>query len=92
MLLPKSGDWPEDLSLHAILKNWARSYFNHEMAVERVVQRTISVLCEHPELLDGPDIGKALFAVLHANALDELRRCGSDRRKPLSQDEALEAE
>jgi hypothetical protein len=92
MPLPRSADWPKDPSLRAILKNWARRYFNHEMAVERVVQRTISVVCEHPELLDGADVGKALLIVLHANALDELRRCGSDRRKHLSQDEALEAE
>lgn len=71
MPLPHSADIPGNPELRALLRQWAKKFVDSEAAAERVVQRTINVICDSPELLDGARMNEALFAILRRNAFDE---------------------
>lgn len=61
----------QDPSLRAVLQVWARKLVDSDQAVDRVVQRTINVICDDPDILDGAQVNEALFAVLRRYAFDE---------------------
>lgn len=71
MPLPKPAEMSQDPDLRAILLKWARKFVDSEAAADRVVQRTINVICDNPELLDGAHMNEALFALLRHYAFDE---------------------
>lgn len=62
---------PHDPHFREALRSWARKFVLSDTAANRVVQRTINVLCNDPSLLDGPDINAAVFALLRRHAFDE---------------------
>ncbi len=68
---PPSADKPQDPQLRALLHNWAGKFVDTDVAAERVVQRTINVICDSPDLLDGAKMNEALFSLLRRYALDE---------------------
>jgi hypothetical protein len=72
VILLKPAKFPKDPTLRAMLRNWARRFLASETAVNRVVERTINVACDDPEILSGANMNDALFALLHRHALDEL--------------------
>lgn len=55
-----------------MLRNWARGFLANEAAINRVVERTINVACDDPEIFSGANMNDALFALLHQHALDEI--------------------
>ncbi|AYG69875.1 MULTISPECIES: hypothetical protein [unclassified Rhizobium] len=63
---------PKDPTLRAMLINRARRFLVSEAAVNRVVERTINVACDDPEIFDGANMNDALFALLHRHVLDEI--------------------
>jgi len=69
--LPNFPDMPQDSQLRAILRHWARKFVDSDAAADRVVQRTINVICDSPELLDGARMNEALFSLLRRYAFDE---------------------
>ncbi|NLS21072.1 hypothetical protein HGP16_31730 [Rhizobium sp. P40RR-XXII] len=71
MSLTPSPDIPQDPQLRALLRQWASKLVDSEVAADRVVQRTINVICDSPELLDGAQMNEALFAILRRYAFDE---------------------
>ena len=71
MPLPKSAEMAQDPSLRAVLQVWARKLVDSDQAVDRVVQRTINVICDDPDILDGAQVNEALFAVLRRYAFEE---------------------
>lgn len=71
MPLPNSAEMAQDPSLRAVLQVWARKLVDSDQAVDRVVQRTINVICDDPDILDGAQVNEALFAVLRRYAFDE---------------------
>ncbi|TXI02016.1 MAG: hypothetical protein E6Q76_16175 [Rhizobium sp.] len=71
MSLLKSVDAPRDLPLRDILQSWARKFVHSDLVAERIVERTISVLCEKPELLGDGQMNEELFALLRRHAFDE---------------------
>lgn len=66
-----SADMPRDPQLRALLRQWARKFVDSDAAADRVVQRTINVICDSPDLLDGVQMNEALFALLRRYAFDE---------------------
>lgn len=71
MPLPRRSDLPQDPQLRALLCQWARKFVDSDAAIDRVVQRTINVICDSPDLLDGARMNEALFALLRRYAFDE---------------------
>lgn len=71
MPLRSPSDMPQDPQLRALLRQWARKLVDSDAAADRVVQRTINVICDSPELLDGARMNEALFALLRRYAFDE---------------------
>lgn len=71
MPLPDPSDVPQDPQLRALLRRWARKLVDSDMAADRVVQRTINVNCDSPDLLDGAQMNEALFSLLRRYAFDE---------------------
>lgn len=71
MPLRHPADTPGDPQLRALLRHWARKLVDSDAAADRVVQRTINVICDSPELLDGAQMNEALFAILRRYAFDE---------------------
>lgn len=67
----RSTDMSLDRDLRPILLKWAGKFVESEAAADRVVRRTINVICDNPELLDGPHMNEALFALLRRYAFDE---------------------
>ncbi|WP_141683808.1 hypothetical protein [Rhizobium sp. AC27/96] len=88
--LPHASDMSQDTQLRAILHQWARKLVDADAAADRVVQRTINVVCDSPELLDGGRMNEALFALLRRYAFDEndlsmsrqIKGAGQDAGKP----------
>lgn len=66
------AQFPRDPALRAVLSNWARAFLANETSVNRVVERTINVACDDPEILNGTNMDDALFALLHRHALEEI--------------------
>ncbi|MFK0161676.1 hypothetical protein [Rhizobium sp. NPDC090279] len=71
MPLQRPSDMPQDSQLRALLREWARKFVDSDAAADRVVQRTINVICDNPELLDGAQMNEALFALLRRYAFGE---------------------
>lgn len=71
MPLSHSSDTPQDPQLRALLRVWAGKLVDSDAAADRVVQRTINIICDNPELLDGARMNEALFALLRRHAFDE---------------------
>ncbi|MGZ9721988.1 hypothetical protein [Rhizobium miluonense] len=69
--LPHSSDMPQDPQLRSLLRQWAEKLVDTDAAADRVVQRTINVICDSPELLDGARMNETLFALLRRYAFDE---------------------
>lgn len=62
---------PQDPQFRALLRQWARKFVDSDVAADRVVQRTINVICDSPVLLDGVPMNETLFALLRRYAFDE---------------------
>ncbi len=71
MPVPHPSDMPQDPQLRTALRHWARKFVDSDVAADRVVQRTINVICDSPELLDGVRMNETLFALLRRYAFDE---------------------
>ncbi len=67
----KYASAPLDLHFREDLQRWAKKFVRSEVAAARIVERTISVLCDNPHLLDGPNINEDIFALLRRHAFDE---------------------
>ena len=88
MSLRPHQDLPLDLQLRSLLHQWARKLVNSDAAADRVVQRTINVICDDPDLLDGgAQMNEALFAFLRRYAFDENDIRGSREAKATYMDE-----
>lgn len=71
MPVPLSASMPQDPQLRALLRQWAGKLVDSDAAADRVVQRTINVLCDSPELLDDAGMNEALFSLVRRYAFDE---------------------
>lgn len=71
MPLPISADVLEGRHFHDTLQQWAKRLVRTDAEANRIVQRTISVLCDCPDLLDGPHMNEAIFALLRRHAFDD---------------------
>ncbi|NLR97274.1 hypothetical protein HGP17_10565 [Rhizobium sp. P38BS-XIX] len=65
---------PRDPDFREALLRWARKFVGSDVAAIRIVERTINVLCNNPELLDVSDVNEAVFALLRRHAFDEIER------------------
>ena len=63
---------PNDPGFREALILWARKFATSDIAARRAAQRTIDVLCDNPNLLDGRDINEAIFTLLRRHAFDEI--------------------
>ncbi|TWB07982.1 hypothetical protein FBZ99_12232 [Rhizobium sp. ERR 1071] len=63
---------PNDPGFREALILWARKFTTSDIAARRAAQRTIDVLCDNPNLLDGRDINEAIFKLLRLHAFDEI--------------------
>lgn len=63
-----------DPQFREALLQWARKFVNSDTAANRIVERTITVLCNKPELLDDRDVNEAVFSLLRRHAFDEIER------------------
>lgn len=68
---------PLDRNFREKLYRWARKLVCSDLAANRVVQRTIDVLCHDPELLEGRDVNETIFVLLRRYAFDENDRVAS---------------
>ncbi|AYG69337.1 MULTISPECIES: hypothetical protein [unclassified Rhizobium] len=71
MPVSRSTEMSLNRDLRPILLKWAKKFVESEAAADRVVRRTINVICDNPELLDGAHMNEALFALLRRYAFDE---------------------
>ncbi|ENN85422.1 hypothetical protein RHSP_52460 [Rhizobium freirei PRF 81] len=71
MPLFNSADMQKDSRLHTLLRQWAGKFVDSDVAADRIVQRTINVICDNPDLLDGAQMNEALFALLRRYAFEE---------------------
>lgn len=86
MPLPYSANMSLDPQLRALLRRWAMKLVDSDAAADRIVQRTINVVCDSPELLDGARMNEALFSLLRRYAFDENDLRASRRVECASQD------
>ncbi|NLS00807.1 hypothetical protein HGP17_28595 [Rhizobium sp. P38BS-XIX] len=71
MRLHKSAEVQLDPHFRSILQGLARKMVQSDVTANRIVQRTIDVLCDKPELLDGAHMSEAVLALLRRHAFDE---------------------
>ncbi|NEI70929.1 hypothetical protein GR212_15200 [Rhizobium lusitanum] len=72
---------PLDPHFRENLFRFARKQVCSDLAANRVVQRTIEVLCHEPELLDGRDVNETIFALLRRHAFEETNLLASRTSK-----------
>lgn len=71
MPLHKSAEVQLDPHFRSILQGLAKKLVKSDVTANRIVQRTIDVLCDRPELLDGAHMSEAVLALLRRHAFDE---------------------
>lgn len=72
MPFSKYAATPSDPHFREALMLWARKFVGSDILANRIVERTISVLCNDPELLAARDVNQAVFALLRRHAFDEI--------------------
>jgi len=70
---------PNDPGFREAMILWARKVTTSDIAARRAAQRTIDVLCDNPNLLDGRDINEAIFKLLRRHAFDEIELSSEQR-------------
>lgn len=73
MLHPLSASsFYSDRILRQLLERWAAKFTRNETVKRRIVDATIAMAGQNPDLLDGESVERALFMLLRDVALKEL--------------------
>ena len=60
----------------AKLQELARRYVTADQGTERLAERALQVLSDNPSLLDGRDVNRAMVALVHELAQEQLQITG----------------
>ena len=60
----------------AILQELARRYVATDQGTERLAERALQVLSENPSLIDERDVNRAMIALVHKLAQEQLQITG----------------